>query len=124
MALRNVGMTSFLAASLTFYGCSDPKKPLAVTPGAVRVEGAKTGYWQICTIDQRARVHCTVWNDAGTVLKDETYLPLDEGPAPREAELGIRAGQICSGPYQVCLASGRILLPESQFEQLKVLMKR
>jgi hypothetical protein len=109
---------------LCLYGCSQPKRPLAVAIGAVRVEGAKTGYWQICNLGQNAEVHCTVWNDAGSVLKDETYLPLDEGPAPHEGDLQIRKANICSGPYQVCLANGRILLPESQFEQLKVLMKQ
>ena len=92
--------------------------------GATRVEGAKTGYWQICSMGEHARVHCTVWNDGGTVLKNEIYLPLDEGPAPQQADLQIRAREICSGPYQVCLVNGRILLPESQFEQLKVFMKR
>jgi hypothetical protein len=117
-------MANYLAAILCLFGCSEPKRPTGVTPGATRVEGAKTGYWQTCSIGQGPRVHCTVWNDAGTVLKDETYLPLDEGPTPQEADLQIRAGEICSGPYQVCLTNGRILLPESQFDQLKVLMKR
>ena len=93
--------------------------------GAVRVEGAKTGYWQLCRLDANRRVHCTVWNDAGKVLKDETYLPLDEGPAPTENDLRIRGGEVCSGgPYQVCLTNGRVMLPESQFDQLKTFLKK
>jgi len=91
--------------------------------GAVRVEGAKSGYWQLCSLGRSAEAHCTVWNDGGTILKDEAYLPLDEGPTPHEGELQIRKGEICSGPYQVCLTNGRILLPESQFEQIKDFMK-
>ena len=96
-----------------------------MTEGAIRVEGAKTGYWQICRLDSEGRVHCTVWNDAGKVLKDETYLPLDEGPPPPESDLRIRGGKVCSGgPYQVCLTNGRIMLPESQFDQLKTFLKK
>jgi hypothetical protein len=124
MTPRKVGITGSITALLCCLGCSEPDRPLAVTPGAVRIEGAKTGYWQICGIGQDARVHCKVWNDAAVVLKDEIYLSLDEGAAPQEADLRIRPGDICSGPYQVCLTNGRILLPESQFEQLKIFMKR
>ena len=51
---------------------------------------------------------------------DETYLPLDERPAPQDKELQIRPGEICKGgPYQVCLANGRILLPQSMFRTMK-----
>jgi hypothetical protein len=117
-------LATAIGVILCLFGCSQPKRPLAVAMGAVRVEGAKTGYWQICSLGQNAVVHCTVWNDGGKVLKDENYLPLDEGPAPHDGDLQIRGREICSGPYQVCLTNGRILLPESQFEQIKTLMKR
>ena len=119
-----VAKTGAAAALLCLIGCSEPERPGVVPPEATRVEGPKTGYWQICRLNAGIQIHCTVWNDAGTVLKDETYLPLDEGPTPREGDLRIRAGEICSGPYQVCLINGRILLPASQFEQLKDLMMK
>ena len=114
----------FLVAVVCCLGCSQPKRPIEVATSAVRVEGAKTGYWQICSIDEHGQVHCTIWNDAGTIQKDETFLPLDEGPRPQKAELQIRPGEICTGPYQVCLTNGRILLPQSQFQQLKEFLKR
>lgn len=115
---------SYLSAALWLLGCSSPTRPQVVPEGAIRIEGAKTGYWQICQPDASARVHCVVWNDAGTVLKNETYLPLDEGPAPSQNDLRIRGGELCrGGPYQVCLANGRILLPESQFDQLRMFLK-
>jgi hypothetical protein len=125
MKFTKTGLASSLAVILCFIGCSEPKRPVEATADATRVEGAKTGYWQICS-SQRTRVHCTVWNDSGTVLKDETYLPFDKGPTPQEADLKIRPGQICSGrsgPYEVCLINGRILLPESQFDQIKNFLK-
>jgi hypothetical protein len=67
------------AVILCLIGCWQPKRPLPVGMEAVRVEGAKTAYWQVCSLGQNNAIHCTVWNDGGTVLKDETYLPLDEG---------------------------------------------
>lgn len=113
-----------LAAILCCLACSRPKRPTEVPAAAVRVEGAKTGYWQICTVGGSAQLHCTVWNDGGTVLMDETYLPLDEGPAPQNKELQIRPDEICKGgPYQVCLINGRILLPQSMFERLKAFIE-
>jgi hypothetical protein len=112
-----------VAMAVCCLGCSEHKRPSGVALAAVRVEGAKTGYWQVCNTEV-GQVRCTIWNDGGTVLKSEPFLPLDEGPALQRAELQIRASEICIGPYEVCLSNGRILLPESQFEELKVFMKR
>jgi hypothetical protein len=115
----------YLSAALCLWGCSQPARPPLVVEGAIRVEGAKTGYWQICRLDANSQVHCTVWNDAGKVLKDETYLPLDEGPPPTGSDLRIRGGDVCrGGPYQVCLTNGRIMLPASQFDQLKTWLEK
>jgi hypothetical protein len=124
MTSRNPAIASSFAVLLSLFGCSEPNRPPGVTPGAVRIDGAKTYYWQLCRTGQGVQIHCTVWNGDATILKDETYLPLDEGPTPKEADLAIRPAKICSGPYQVCLTNGRVLLPESQFEQLKNFMKR
>lgn len=124
MTKENASIAKMIVVLLCFFGCSEPRRPSAVPPEATRVEGAKTGYWQICRVGQQDQIRCTVWNEAGTVLKDEVYRPLDGGPGLQEGELNIRTGEICSGPYQVCLTNGRILLPESQFDQLKELMKK
>ena len=125
MTRRTLSISASTAILLCGVGCSEPKRPSGVPLAATRVEGAKTGYWQVCHVDQRVEIHCTVWNDGGTVLKDETYLPLEEGPTPQERELQIRAREICrGGPYLVCLTNGRVLLPQSQFEQLKAFLKK
>ncbi len=123
MRARSRGAATLFVVGLCCLSCSVPERPREVASDAVRVEGSKTGYWQTCKPAEQSRVHCTVWNDSGTVLKDESYFPLDEGPLPMSSELKIRPGKICSGPYQVCLSNGRVLLPESQFEQLKAFMK-
>jgi hypothetical protein len=108
---------------LCCLGCSQPKRPTEVNSTAVWAESAKTGFWQVCTTTEEGGIHCTIWNKGGTVLLDERFLPLDGGPAPKSSDLRLRGGGPCTGPYQVCLANGRILLPQSMFEKLKAFIE-
>ena len=112
-----------IVAMLCCVGCSPPMRPSGVAPAAVWVESAKTGYWQVCGTTEQREVHCTIWNKLGTVLLDETFLPLDGGSAPVEGELRLRESGPCTGSYQVCLTNGRILLPQSMFERMKTLFE-
>jgi hypothetical protein len=53
---------------------------------------------------------------------DERFLPLDGGPAPINDDLAISDGA-CTGPYEVCLKNGRMLLPQSMFERMKAIIQ-
>jgi hypothetical protein len=47
---------------------------------------------------------------------DERYLPLDGGAQPASDQLLI-SDRPSTGPYEVCLKNGRILVPQSMFER-------
>lgn len=53
----------------------------------------------------------------GEILSDEVFLPYDGGKAAEETELKIVSDSGLAGPQYVCLKNGRILIPESHFEQ-------
>lgn len=99
--------------------CSPPRRPGAVPTDAVYVEYAKVGCWQKCKRAGQGPVNCTIWNQAGLVLQDQTFLPVDDGPLPTETDLRLRNSGSCTGVYQVCLANGRILVPESLFDRMR-----
>jgi hypothetical protein len=90
-----------------------------VPSGSTWVEGAKTGWWQHCNNAGASTTHCTIWNEGGEVLLDDEFLPLDGGSVPSDDSLKLRGRGPCTGVYQVCLSSGRILLPRSRFNELK-----
>jgi len=119
--LRHMKRRVAILTALCWLGCSRPERPADVAPAAYWVESAKTGYWQVCWTTEVGGVHCTIWNGEGTILMDEGYLPLDGGPAPTKDALSIN-GTSC-GPYEVCLDSGRVLLPQSMFERSKALFQ-
>ncbi len=95
-----------------------------MSSAAAWVESAKTGFWQDCSLNTENGVHCTIWNKGGTVLMDEPFLPLDDGPSPILSDLHLRSGGACTGPYQVCLVNGRVLVPQSMFERMKAFIER
>jgi len=49
---------------------------------------------------------------------DERYVPLDGGAQPASDQL-IISDRPSTGPYDVCLKNGRILVPQSMFEREK-----
>ena len=111
-AVRLFALFSVLAFLM---GCSRPERPKDVAMDATWVEGGTAGYWQICKSRSDAGAHCTIWNEGGIVLLNETFRPLDGGSVPSAQELAkLRDGGPGTGPYQVCLSTGRILLPESR----------
>ncbi len=106
-------------ALLCSVGCSPPTRPANVSEGAVLVEGAKTGWWQICALNDSEEIHCTIWNEDGTILQNQRFVPLDGGPTPQKEELQLRDGGTCTEPYEPCLKNERILVPESMFQHIK-----
>lgn len=106
-------------------GCTHPNRPTNVASDAKWVPSAKTGYWQACSAggSEKDQLNCTVWNEKGTVLMNEAYLPLDGGAVPASGQLSIADGP-CVGPYEVCLENGRVLAPVSIFEREKELLQR
>ena len=117
-------MASLVLSILLWFGCTHPNRPAVVVDGAKWVPSAKTGYWQACSVNepQENAVSCTVWNEKGTVLISERYLPLDGGVIPLRNQLSIADGP-CKGPYEVCLQNGRVLAPVSIFEREKPLFQ-
>lgn len=111
------GILAFATAS--FVGCGSPPRPAGVPAGSTWVEGAKTGWWQQCSDLDAKITHCTIWNEGGEILLDEEFLPLDGGPPPPSDGLKLRGSGPCTGVYQVCLTNGRILLPQSRYDELK-----
>lgn len=107
-----------IVASMCGLSCSQRPRPAAVTPAAVWVASAKTGYWQNCFLKGSNQVYCTVWNESGTVLMHEAYLPVDGGIQPVADELSV-SDHPSSGPYNVWLKNGRILVPRSMFDREK-----
>ena len=112
-----VALIALLFAILSSIGCSRRVRPTVVPESAVWSDSAKTGYWKTCSFSYDEQVHCVTWNESGTVLINERFLPLDGKPGPVLAELLIR-GEDCSGPYRVCLVNGRILVPESMVDRM------
>ena len=108
------------AILLCLAACSRRERPAGVTADATWVEGSKTGYWQRCDSVAGDGIRCTIWNASGMVLLDEQFRPLDSGPRPTLQELKrLRSRGPGTGPYQVCLSNGRILLTNSRYDELK-----
>lgn len=111
------------AAILFVHACADTRtRPPAVSHAAVWVEGGKWGYWQQCEV-MDSRIRCTIWNEGGKALLDEEFRPFDGGVLPTSTDLQLRRGGACTGPYQVCLKNGRILLPVSRYDELKAFLE-
>ena len=110
------------ALALCTLGCTRVERPAGVANNSVWVASAKTGYWQVCALDMGNKIHCKVWNEEGTILMDEQYLPLDGGRIPANDDL-IISGENSPGPYEVRLKNGRLLLPASLFDREKALIE-
>jgi hypothetical protein len=102
--------------------CTRMVRPQGVSVDAVFVSGGKSGgWWQECTPSKAGQaVRCRIWNGAGLSLEDEGFLPYDGGIAPAAEELKIARDSAFSGPDRIFLTNGRILLPRSRFDELKV----
>ena len=99
-------------------GCGSPRRPNGVPDPALWCPSAKTGYWKHCQIGPTSAIECAVWNEGGSVLINERFLPSDGNPDPEPRELLLRS-ENCSGPYEVSLANGRILVPQSMIDRWK-----
>lgn len=101
------------------------RRPTNVAANAVLVQLAKGGVWQRCWVDSATRKNrCQIFNWKGGLLYDETFLPYDQGSTVGLSDLRIPKYVPAVGPDWVCLENGRILLPESRFEQLKAFLDR
>ena len=124
--IKTLLLVSVLASAvwLLCTACSKRERPANVSADATWVEGGKFGYWQMCQLTIDENTHCTVWNEGGEILLDEKFLPIDEKARPAASELQqLRDGGPCTGPYQVCLSDGRILVPASRFADLKAFIE-
>jgi hypothetical protein len=122
----SVALALFLCTVALFF-CSactrrtDVSRPAGVSIDAVFVRGAKIGWWQECTPAGAGQgAHCRIWNGAGLILEDEDFLPYDGGPTAAPAELKISPDSTFPGPDRIFLTNGRILLPHSRFDELKI----
>jgi hypothetical protein len=129
-AAYNPGMgkcfNKLLIAFALLLSCACTRKPDVVRPegvsvNAIFVRGSKIGWWQQCTPAKAGQgVHCRIWNGAGLVLEDEEFLPYDGGSPAEAEELKISPDSTFPGPDRVFLTNGRILLPRSRFDELKI----
>ena len=117
-----------LGVAIAFLLClacgrkSDVVRPAEVPTSAIYVAGGKAGgWWQLCTSASAGKsVHCRIWNGAGLLLVDENFLPYDGGAQPTPDELKIPNETTFPGPDRIFLANGRVLLPQSRFDELKI----
>ena len=122
----SVAVASFLCtvALLFCSACTDVPdevRPDGVSAGAVFVNGSKVGWWQQCTPAKTGQaVHCRIWNGAGLILVDEDFLPYDGRSTIAPEELKISSNPTFPGPDRIFLTNGRILLPRSRFDELKI----
>jgi hypothetical protein len=115
----SIGLALLLCAACTRR--PDAVQPEGVPVDAVFAKGAKTGWWQQCTPAKAGQtIHCRIWNGSGLILEDEDFLPYDGGSAPVAEELKISPDPTFPGPDRIFLANGRILLPRSRFEELRI----
>ena|SRR6202035_634513 len=102
-----------------------PSRPKRVPGDATPVEGAKTIWWQVCKINDDGRgVICQIYNDNGTVLYDEQFVPYDGNPIIDPSELVVARECKYAAPTRICLGNGKILIPRSRFEDEKTLLDR
>ena len=96
------------------------RRPANVPSDAVLVQLSKGGAWQRCEVNSSTKQNrCQIFNWKGGVLYDETFLPYDEGLPVGSADLRIPRYVPAVGLDWICLENGRILLPESRFQELK-----
>lgn len=102
--------------------CTRMVRPQGVSVDAVFVRGGNSGgWWQECTpVKAGQAARCRIWNGVGLSLEDEEFLPYDGGITPAGEELKIARDAAFSGPDRIFLTNGRILLPRSRFDELKV----
>ena len=114
---------AILGVSFLYSSCAPPERPSEVSATATWVGGANTGWWQVCEAPMANTIHCIIWNRAGLVLEDQLFLPVDGAPVRGSDLKKVRESGPCTGPYQVCLADGRILLPKSRFAEMKAFIQ-
>ncbi len=95
-----------------------PKRPSNVPPQAVYVSGPKSrGDWEWCWVDRRQEANrCQISNVGGDVLYEGVFLPYEGNEVVPEAKLKITQH---SGPQWVELENGTILIPGSDYPQIK-----
>jgi hypothetical protein len=119
-------MIALYCAVTLLFSCActrrpDVDRPEGVPVDAVFVRGAKVGWWQQCgPVKAGQAVHCRIWNGAGLILEDEEFLPYDGRSTATAEELKISPDPTFPGPDRIFLTNGRILLPRSRFDELKI----
>lgn len=100
----------------------NPKRPSNVPNGAVAVSIPKSNYlWKYCWYEPAdTHDHCRVFNGNGLIVVDDIFDPYDGGPPVQSPELRMD-GRRSFGDW-VWLENGRILLPRSNFDQVKKLL--
>ena len=122
----SVAAALFLGAVSLLFCSACTRRPDAVRPDGVSVDavfvsGAKHGWWQQCTPAKTGQaVHCRIWNGEGLILEDEDFLPYDGESTVAAEELKISPDSTFPGPDRILLTNGRILLPRSRFDELKI----
>jgi len=104
-------------------GSCAPQRPSGVPLEARAIKmgpGRDNAVWQRCEARGMEEVRCSIWNSAGAILESGRFIPLDGGKPPGPADLAaIRSEPPLDPIAQVTLTNGRILVPESRFEELK-----
>jgi hypothetical protein len=96
--------------------------PANVPRGALRIPmiGKSTG-WVKCSLES-GDVRCVTFNINGVVIRDDVFLPYDDGPSITAAELQIVPDE--SSADYVWLTNGRLLLPRTDFSEHKEFAER
>ena len=90
-------------------------RPASVPPEATFVSGGKSGAsWQMCRLANAGdTIYCRIWNEAGSIVYDDQFVPLDGSAVPTIEQLQIDRQPLSPGPDRVVLKDGRVLVPKS-----------
>lgn len=101
----------------TFVIPRHPARPRNVPQSATLVLTGWDQFWQECRFDSAEQQdRCRVYNGAGSLLRDEVFLPANGGKALPDDQLKVSAG---GDSHSVHLLNGTVLIPRDHFEGIK-----
>ena len=94
-----------------------PSRPDNVPRSATLVLAGWSHFWQECWFDSlQHQDRCRIYGGMGALLRDDVFLPENEGKAIQSDQLKIGPG---GNAGCVHLLNGTVLIPQKDFEEIK-----
>jgi hypothetical protein len=104
-------------ALVMLASCGRPARPTNVPSEAVRIPEPKgTDLWQYCDVRETLAIHCQIFNAAGKVLNDDTFIPYRGPVATSQSDLRIAPS---GGTAWIDLENGAVLIPQGDYPHIK-----